>query len=122
LYLWGFILSVVFFQAEDGIRDWSVTGVQTCALPIFVDGRLGGRGRRCGILPGNQAAINDRKWLPLGNFLKDGTQSLQLILNEEWHNLSEMHFFLFLVGKPSYALPFHKRRTLVCNPMEHARG
>src|SRR5258706_6139991 len=22
------------FQAEDGIRDWSVTGVQTCALPI----------------------------------------------------------------------------------------
>src|ERR1019366_2113823 len=25
---------VFFFQAEDGIRDWSVTGVQTCALPI----------------------------------------------------------------------------------------
>src|SRR5437763_9781412 len=24
-----------FFQAEDGIRDTSVTGVQTCALPIF---------------------------------------------------------------------------------------
>src|SRR3989339_1785080 len=23
-----------FLQAEDGIRDWSVTGVQTCALPI----------------------------------------------------------------------------------------
>src|SRR5437016_7937519 len=27
-------LFVFFFQAEDGIRDWSVTGVQTCALPI----------------------------------------------------------------------------------------
>src|SRR5262249_60111307 len=26
---------VFFFQAEDGIRDWSVTGVQTCALPIL---------------------------------------------------------------------------------------
>src|SRR5438093_13723037 len=25
-----------FFQAEDGIRDWSVTGVQTCALPIWL--------------------------------------------------------------------------------------
>src|SRR5256885_1966253 len=25
---------VVFFQAEDGIRDYKVTGVQTCALPI----------------------------------------------------------------------------------------
>src|SRR5258706_1079870 len=32
------VSSVVFFffQAEDGIRDWSVTGVQTCALPISV--------------------------------------------------------------------------------------
>src|SRR5437016_10440277 len=26
-----------FFQAEDGIRYWSVTGVQTCALPIYLD-------------------------------------------------------------------------------------
>ena len=26
---------IFFFQAEDGIRDWSVTGVQTCALPIY---------------------------------------------------------------------------------------
>src|SRR5437764_12440611 len=30
---------VFFFQAEDGIRDTSVTGVQTCALPIL-RGRL----------------------------------------------------------------------------------
>src|SRR2546422_3263932 len=27
-----------FFQAEDGIRDVAVTGVQTCALPILVAG------------------------------------------------------------------------------------
>src|SRR5207245_8150542 len=27
--------STFFFQAEDGIRDATVTGVQTCALPIF---------------------------------------------------------------------------------------
>src|SRR5690606_39729964 len=27
-----------FFQAEDGIRDFHVTGVQTCALPIFLKG------------------------------------------------------------------------------------
>src|SRR5262249_59162635 len=26
--------SCFIFQAEDGRRDWSVTGVQTCALPI----------------------------------------------------------------------------------------
>src|SRR2546429_2745919 len=28
-----------FFQAEDGIRDVAVTGVQTCALPIYRTGR-----------------------------------------------------------------------------------
>src|SRR5258707_7857332 len=41
-------LFVFFFQAEDGIRDIGVTGVQTCALPIYImaaciysaDGRL----------------------------------------------------------------------------------
>src|SRR5690606_40602567 len=26
---------IFFFQAEDGIRDFHVTGVQTCALPIY---------------------------------------------------------------------------------------
>src|SRR2546430_4181427 len=30
-----FVVFVFFFQAEDGIRDLTVTGVQTCALPIF---------------------------------------------------------------------------------------
>src|SRR5258706_10821263 len=34
---------IFFFQAEDGIRDWSVTGVQTCALPISHVCRSGGR-------------------------------------------------------------------------------
>src|SRR5690554_7818859 len=29
------MLSYFFFQAEDGIRDADVTGVQTCALPIL---------------------------------------------------------------------------------------
>src|SRR5688572_31635422 len=32
-------VGVFFFQAEDGIRDLTVTGVQTCALPIFAVGR-----------------------------------------------------------------------------------
>src|SRR5256885_12396491 len=29
-------LCFFFFQAEDGIRDYKVTGVQTCALPILL--------------------------------------------------------------------------------------
>src|SRR5256886_6578179 len=31
----SFLVRFVFLQAEDGIRDLTVTGVQTCALPIF---------------------------------------------------------------------------------------
>src|SRR5689334_6830820 len=31
-----FVFFFFFFQAEDGIRDGTVTGVQTCALPIFL--------------------------------------------------------------------------------------
>src|SRR5690606_40833364 len=30
-------ISCFFFQAEDGIRDFHVTGVQTCALPILTE-------------------------------------------------------------------------------------
>src|ERR1019366_5235571 len=37
------VSALFFFQAEDGIRDWSVTGVQTCALPIL-DGHAGAEG------------------------------------------------------------------------------
>src|SRR5258708_21053929 len=36
-----------FFQAEDGIRDDLVTGVQTCALPIFVSSMPAA----CAVLP-----------------------------------------------------------------------
>src|SRR2546429_5035861 len=39
-----------FFQAEDGIRDVAVTGVQTCALPILC-------------APGSELAVEER-WYP----------------------------------------------------------
>src|SRR2546426_4138463 len=32
------LTKIFFFQAEDGIRDYKVTGVQTCALPIWLRG------------------------------------------------------------------------------------
>src|SRR2546427_3409256 len=32
----SFVYLFFFFQAEDGIRDLTVTGVQTCALPILM--------------------------------------------------------------------------------------
>src|SRR2546430_7432189 len=35
------LIKFFFFQAEDGIRDLTVTGVQTCALPISVGNAVG---------------------------------------------------------------------------------
>src|ERR1041385_2650852 len=40
------IIVFFFFQAEDGIRDVAVTGVQTCALPIWRKCRCGCAGER----------------------------------------------------------------------------
>src|SRR5207244_7345407 len=37
----GLWFVIFFFQAEDGIRDDLVTGVQTCALPIYERPRVG---------------------------------------------------------------------------------
>src|SRR5256885_6733534 len=34
------MIAIFFFQAEDGIRDYKVTGVQTCALPISLNSAL----------------------------------------------------------------------------------
>src|SRR3989454_12092089 len=43
-----FNMSFFFFQAEDGIRDYKVTGVQTCALPISPGQNRRGRPRQRG--------------------------------------------------------------------------
>ena len=54
-----------FFQAEDGIRDVAVTGVQTCALPICDVGCLvlfvgfSVRGARVGDIDGDAVGGND---------------------------------------------------------------
>src|SRR5207248_3783229 len=37
----GYVAGFFFFQAEDGIRDRTVTGVQTCALPISPRDKMG---------------------------------------------------------------------------------
>src|SRR5207253_2514212 len=42
------VLVFFFFQAEDGIRDGHVTGVQTCALPISNSTEGGESGRKAG--------------------------------------------------------------------------
>src|SRR5205085_10403261 len=48
-----------FFQAEDGIRDLTVTGVQTCALPICADADL--RARKQSVKMRDVAVMNLRR-------------------------------------------------------------
>src|SRR2546422_10635915 len=48
MLLRGSFIFFFFFQAEDGIRDVAVTGVQTCALPISELARQPRRSDRCG--------------------------------------------------------------------------
>src|SRR5205807_5000704 len=49
----------VFFHAEDGIRDYKVAGVQTCALPICADG-VGSAGERHGDRPHGSVRLEER--------------------------------------------------------------
>src|SRR2546422_11542259 len=54
------IRCVFFFQAEDGIRDVAVTGVQTCALPICPTRTRGRHRRRHASERRNAHATRDR--------------------------------------------------------------
>src|SRR2546430_10407741 len=54
-------MMIFFFQAEDGIRDLTVTGVQTCALPIWRRALAGGDAgdRRLAGEPNSDPAAGD---------------------------------------------------------------
>src|SRR5688500_19244247 len=62
-----------FFQAEDGIRDYKVTGVQTCALPIFAVLQWCRAGRGAG---GDEVARLERH---------DATQERHQVRNRKVH-------------------------------------
>src|SRR5436190_20236627 len=51
-----------FFQAEDGIRDHCVTGVQTCALPISVGCLLTGSPPECPQFIAGKTRDEPEKW------------------------------------------------------------
>src|SRR5437016_12125229 len=57
------VIDIFFFQAEDGIRDWSVTGVQTCALPISRPRCAGGRCRQMSHGQGERTETNRGSFL-----------------------------------------------------------
>src|SRR6266705_5478430 len=90
-----------FFQAEDGIRDRTVTGVQTCALPIFrgaeqrrpVDGLRGVRG-----LEGPDAA-------------RQPVLERQVVGEAPEQRLTEMHVGLDQAGQDDAAAAIADLRT-----------
>src|SRR5262249_59081580 len=86
-----YICFFFFFQAEDGIRDWSVTGVQTCALPISTrrSPTRGGRGWRdpTPISPPRDRRVGARwpRWSDTGTAPRDrGIRSEERRVGKEW--------------------------------------
>src|SRR2546426_9008302 len=66
-----FFIVFFFFQAEDGIRDYKVTGVQTCALPIYLPD-----GTQAGVVdvPGHERFIRN---------MLAGAHGIDLVLRSE---------------------------------------
>src|SRR2546430_11815499 len=78
----SFCVLFFFFQAEDGIRDLTVTGVQTCALPISVlDDEAGVKHARADLFGGGsehaaRVKLNEGDGITLGvvdNEMRDAT-------------------------------------------------
>src|SRR5256885_11049103 len=81
-----------FFQAEDGIRDYKVTGVQTCALPISrglgqrqrtVQRRarpVGQRGQPAGVARGLQLALVPQRAMAVELSIQPQLQALCLVV------------------------------------------
>src|SRR5688500_19616059 len=80
-YIASIFISLFIFQAEDGIRDYKVTGVQTCALPILSSGVQAihsGQCTSCTCAPSNsvftvpkatqigRASCREREWIGVG--------------------------------------------------------
>src|SRR5688572_32534634 len=75
-----------FFQAEDGIRDLTVTGVQTCALPICVFRCFATSSASGGFaLPAKSASCSMllKETLSAGRAMYDSVLVLQLARSEE---------------------------------------
>src|SRR5205807_7503194 len=78
LDVWFLFYFFFFFQAEDGIRDYKVTGVQTCALPIrgpvrFWDSRVLQTNRPSGF----PVTAKPDPWSFVGLTSSDGTEDEQ---------------------------------------------
>src|SRR5256885_9003683 len=78
-----------FFQAEDGIRDYKVTGVQTCALPICIFGLVNSLGEIATAHRYNVLSLC-QEFLRNGNgFVKQSARVIAQIQNQHLPHRSE---------------------------------
>src|SRR5258708_11164328 len=78
-----------FFQAEDGIRDDLVTGVQTCALPIFFVEPPGVRFSMLGLLAAVFVAVPERSRTLRHAFLLVALPWLAFFAGRSLHDLGQ---------------------------------
>src|SRR3989475_5064046 len=90
---WAWSRFFFFFQAEDGIRDLTVTGVQTCALPISEAKKMLGR------TPGNIMAIRPMKEGVIADF-EMAEKMLRHFITKA-HNRSTFVRPRIIIGVPS---------------------
>src|SRR3954466_16431989 len=92
-----------FFQAEDGIRDYRVTGVQTCALPIYT----GANTTSTPLIPRAsppRAGVTDRSEEHTSELQSHDNLVCRLLLEKTNHK--EGSFFLFRKGDWGVGLRF----------------
>src|SRR2546430_3486066 len=91
-----------FFQAEDGIRDLTVTGVQTCALPILRPGGGQGRGADGGLPFGLSSHARVERSPPLRG---DGSLTMPRIYIETYGcqmNVSDSELMLGVLAREGF--------------------
>src|SRR5688500_493587 len=93
-------MSILFFQAEDGIRDDKVTGVQTCALPISQAAPEARGDRRRGVASAAgsvlrslaMAIIESVRWSPDGDAVRiiDQTQLPATLVERDLRSIDDV--------------------------------
>src|SRR5262249_59141654 len=80
------------FQAEDGIRDWSVTGVQTCALPILWTRYTPGSYAPAAPLPKHKSGTRPPLAAEIGLGMQPGTPNNMMTNIEGLYAFGEVNF------------------------------
>src|SRR5207253_1640618 len=116
--------SFFFFQAEDGIRDGHVTGVQTCALPIFssTKGARSVRGQLSGTTP-EPFVLESQDWFALPGPERLAWPQIHAAVEEEQTKLAALVAELAAgrtLSRLSEAERFNLVLGITCHAVYHA--